>query len=273
MNFQRLFLMLFSCALLLGSCSGLSHLESAQSAFSQAAEIENTNRYSYEREVSASPAIYYQLAQTEIEQALKKERKLEGLRLLGHALALKAMTEWRLKEYGAARISSKEALRAFDRLEQRQSRDEAMMLALPDLIQLDSSRAEIFTFFATKRSLPEAEAFYAAEVHNLENPQQGGLYAAVEALEKLQLPPGAPPTLEAYFLQARLAGLQSWDRALDFMRQTILSGEAERDRLDERYSQEYEQYLQPRKAAALERLQEVLPGGTAHPVYQFWKLR
>jgi len=272
----RLITLASLCLLL--SCAHLQHLDRAQNAFNRGAEMENFDRYGFETEALASPVIHYQLAYREVKEALKKPKKLRNAQLLGHAHALKALTEWQLQLYEAASRSSRSALSFFDRAEAeggvRLARDRAVMEALPALVQLDSIRKHLFQFFrSTEVPLADARSYYLAHIHHPAEDRTAPLAQALQMLEQQPLPAGSSDNLRVYFLQAQLAGLQTWDRALDYIRKSIRDAELEGDALAEAdtfYSVEFDEHLMPRKRAALEQLKLLLPKGQEHPVYRFW---
>jgi hypothetical protein len=148
-------------ALCVAGCGHINHLRDAQDAFSRAAEAENRIASAPpDRALRVPSAGTNDLAQIsagyaaavvsldKLEDDTKAVEKLKSDGLYGNALALRAMSYWRLQKYDEARKAASSAL---DSGLARGSRDFALMTALPGLVANDKAYAQIQA--ATKDSL------------------------------------------------------------------------------------------------------------------------
>lgn len=131
----------------LAACGGhLNEFSKAQQHFNIAAEAENRQKFFIDDpEVSEDLATFggisgnYALAHKYISDAVEKSGKgLKSDNLLGAALTIKALCEWRLGKYGDASITSKEALTELSK-EPLPTRDLVIMTAMPGLIKADQA--------------------------------------------------------------------------------------------------------------------------------------
>jgi hypothetical protein len=136
-------------AVLSTGCAEVNYLRDAQSAFSEAARLENTLR------TNQSPTIEVDddqlLLQTEIRSGYASaiasidsldSRQIEALKsdkLWGVALTLKAMSLWRLGNYDEMEIVARDANALGT--DQIYPRDKAMLLALPGLRRVNEAHA------------------------------------------------------------------------------------------------------------------------------------
>lgn len=268
---------LFSIVLILPGCA-MRQLDLAQKAFNEGAAIENQQRLSPQSEVFVSPTLSYATAYRHISKAAKKRSKLQKTGLLGSAIALKALCEWKLNDYESARASARSALQALKTQEQnrgiRMARDETLMKALPDILVLDQVRSELFAFHRGAVTFEAARQQYQEQVYNKAEGVAASLEAALNNLQQLEPVAGASLEMEAYLLLVQLTGLKTWAKGIDFLRESItedrsLSDEERRVATDF-FLGERQQHLAPRKAILLAELSVLLPGGTGHELYQFW---
>lgn len=132
--------------LLTTSCSHINHLREAQTAFSQAASLENqsllnpdpenTQLLSHPENTLANQLLArtrYETALYHLNQANARQLQHDGL--LASALTLQALTEWRLGLYTNALATRQKA--AANQPANLPPRDIALLNALPALIQID----------------------------------------------------------------------------------------------------------------------------------------
>lgn len=126
------------------SCKHIEYVTQAQEAFNSAAESEYDNILAlrefsddpYELEKINFSQSNYAIAYNRIEKAISSSRsKLEKDELLGTALTIQALCEWKLGKYTDAPNTANEALKYLE----NQPRDKSVMIALPGLIKADQA--------------------------------------------------------------------------------------------------------------------------------------
>lgn len=276
LSLHRLSLLLL-LIVLLPSCA-MNRLSQAQRAFSQAATLENEQRFGAQSEVFVPTALAYAEARRKVGKALKRKRKLRKNNLLGNAYTLRALCDWKLQHHSEAKINSQRAILAFENLEQRagirMQRDIALMKVLPDLLTLDRIRLDISDFDWQGAGFETALEYYQSLIFHRRAVRTAELDRALSSLAQLSASTGSTTELEAYLVMAQLAGLQTWSRGIDGLRQSIagdtrLSAEA-RGEATAFFIEERQQQLIPAKEGLLKELGRLLPGGEAHELYRFW---
>ncbi len=202
--------------LLTTSCSHIHHLREAQTAFSQAATLENlaltqpTANTPQPSLLLSQPqdAIANQLlARTRYETALyhlkqANPKKLQHDGLLTSALTLQALTEWRLGLYTNALTTRQKAdLTSSPHLPPR---DQAILLALPALIQIDLAHDTILQL----PPHPDPHLLTNQFLPLLVGPQ--GATSQIQQARNL-LPPEHP--LQLYLLQCQLSAYRNFQVA------------------------------------------------------------
>jgi hypothetical protein len=277
MTMTRFLFLGLTLALLLPGCA-MRQLDRAQKAFNEAATIENQQRFSPQSGVFVSPTLSYAVAYRHVSKAVKKRGQLSRNNLEGNALALKALCEWKLNAYDVSKQSALEALQTFNRLENekriRMSRDETLMRALPDILVLDQVRSDLFSFHKGAVGFAAAKQQYQEQVYHNAEDTEAYLEEALNHLRDREPTAGISTEMETYLVLVQLAGLKTWAKGIDFLRESItedrsLSDEGRRAATDF-FLQERQQHLAPRKALLLAELSALLPGGTGHELYQFW---
>ncbi|MCR9101771.1 MAG: hypothetical protein NXI25_17575 [bacterium] len=277
MTMTRFLFLGLTLALLLPGCA-MRQLDRAQKAFNEAATIENQQRFSPQSGVFVSPTLSYVVAYRHVSKAVKKRGQLSRNNLEGNALALKALCEWKLNAYDVSKQSALEALQTFNRLENekriRMSRDETLMRALPDILVLDQVRSDLFSFHKGAVGFAAAKQQYQEQVYHNAEDTEAYLEEALNHLRDREPTAGISTEMETYLVLVQLAGLKTWAKGIDFLRESItedrsLSDEGRRAATDF-FLQERQQHLAPRKALLLAELSALLPGGTGHELYQFW---
>jgi len=122
-------------------CAQVNHLREAQDAFNQAAHAENALRFnpvpnSEVASLSAAARTGYAGVLVSLDRLDPQEiSRLKGDKLWGNVLALKALTQWRLRLYPQAKKTATEALQL--PVDELHPRDRTLMTALPALIRID----------------------------------------------------------------------------------------------------------------------------------------
>ena len=143
-------LLFFFVAGTLSGCSYLKEFQAAQDSFNVAAEMDNLSKFSPNSSANVGnlpvtvggARASYSLAYEHISKILNdgNKAKLRKDGLLGTALTIKALCEWKLKMDGATATAS-EALEVLKADSSVQARDLAVLTALPGLIKADQAYA------------------------------------------------------------------------------------------------------------------------------------
>ncbi|RMG81073.1 MAG: hypothetical protein D6714_13570 [Bacteroidetes bacterium] len=262
---------IFAFALLfLASCAHLTSLDRAQDAFSKGADLENKALFGQTAAGPASPETYYTLAYGEVKNALRSKGKLARVGVLGSAWSLKALCEWKLKDYEAARKSAKVAkenlLTGPGRPELR--RDYAVMEALDGLIGIERANDDLYVFFREKNpSAEEAKSKYNQLIFSENEPAQ--LQRAMDELETVYSRVANKHEVRIYLKSAQLAGLKVWSDALDLVRRKMQSERTFSGTNSDWFDTEESRFLD-KKAQYLKDLGNLLPGKKEHPLYDYW---
>ena len=273
----RFFFLSLIAVLVLPGCT-MRRLDLAQKAFNEGAAIEYQQRFAPQAEVMTSPTLSYATAYRFVSKAVKQRKTLQKNNLLGNALALKALCEWKLNDFESSKSSARSALQALKTLESqlgiRMSRDETLMRTLPDILVLDQVRGDLFAFHQGVVNFAAAKQQYQEQIFNNESGTAAHLEAALNSLKLMKPSAGISAEMETYLVLVQLAGLKTWAKGIDFLRESItedrsLSAE-ERRAATHFFLNERQQYLVPQKATLLSTLSALLPGGKGHELYQFW---
>lgn len=276
-DMTRFLLPVLILAITLPGCA-MRHLDRAQKAFNEGAAIENQQRFAPQSDVFVSPVLSYAVAYQHVSKAVKKRSQLSKNNLEGNALALKALCEWKLNNFQASKVSARNALQALTTLEKetgiRMSRDETLMRALPNILVLDQVRSDLFSFHKGAVNFAAAKQQYQEQVYHNAEDIEANLEEALNHLRDREPTAGISTEMETYLVLVQLAGLKTWAKGIDFLRESItedrsLSDEGRRAATDF-FLQERQQHLAPRKALLLAELSALLPGGASHELYQFW---
>jgi len=199
------------------SCRHVNHLRDAQVSFSQAAELENTTRLSADnaflsQQLSQAPdqaladlvlvRSGYAAALHSLRQADAK--RLSKDRLLGVALTLQSLTEWRLGQHEEALATQERAER--EAVDQLMPRDAAMLAALPGLVKTDLAYAEILQM---GDDAAENEALLTERL----GPRLVGPAGAVADLDLARSKVAANHPLQLYLIQCQLAAFRNYQVA------------------------------------------------------------
>lgn len=193
------------------ACTSVNRLREAQDAFNAAAGAENAQRLGGDpngglAQLTAARSGYASalLSLEKIEQADEQSLRRDGL--WGTALTLRAMAEWRLGKYEAARATATEALGLGDA--QVFPRDRALMLAMPGLIKTDQAYARL----AGQSHGADARLF--EEVKEL----LVGSHGAVADIQRARAETDGNDPVQVYLVQAQLAAYRNYFVASDLLR-------------------------------------------------------
>jgi hypothetical protein len=204
-------------AVVLAGCRQVNHLREAQVAFSRAAELENTTRWEASnatlgRQLAEAPdqvLVDLILMRSGYAAALESLREADPGRLsrdglLGVALTLQALAEWRLGQHDAALATQERAER--EASGELMPRDAALLAALPGLVKTDLAFEEILRM-----------GDHAADNERLLNerlrPRLVGAQGAVADLEDARGKVAAEHPLQIYLIQCQLAAFRNYQVA------------------------------------------------------------
>ncbi|MEM1216501.1 MAG: hypothetical protein AAGJ82_12490 [Bacteroidota bacterium] len=288
----------FLIVLFASSCQAPEAYRRAQEAFSQGAKVEMRDRFQtlagerpqelvyldnlYPSTTAAQAArdAYYELALTEVRTALQGKRQLRKVDALDNTYAIQALSQWRQRDYTAALATAATAIPLLEDQspDEDDTRDLAMMRALPGLIKLDVAYQQL----AVAKTLGEAitvtsnqdssyqlvrQQFldYGQANQDGSNSVIRGVALVQSVLEKVE----NEPNLRRYFLNAQLAGVDTYG---DLLLETYQAA-----RRTEQGAEEIAWINQEREAydrliaTHLERLEKLLPEGRDSALYRFWK--
>jgi len=266
-------------ALALSSCSHLMYLDSAQQNFNRAAALDNEMRFNPRADVPASPSLYYSTAHAFAEKALQNKAALKKDDVLANAYSIKALSEWKLYRYDAAKATAKLALLEYQSLEEDKKlfmpRDKALMEALPFLTDLDQSKRGLYTFFAgTMPGYEQAKDHYLSNVFHPDADKSPRLETAVSKIETIRAQLDGNNDLSLYFVSSQLAGLKTWSDALDFVRQSANKDNSLSDSAKQEarafVAEQYKLHIKPQKEKLLSTLGGLMPKPEAEKMKSFW---
>ena len=276
-SFKGLPLLLAGLLLTLSSCITLNYLDRAQDSFSKGAELENLSTFTTETFTNVSPTSYYNLAYSQVREALKNEDQLRRDTLLGNAYSVRALCEWKLKRYLKAQISASKALAELQRYEDAgifMHRDKAVMRALSGLIEIDQVNDTLYQHFGGNDIDPmAAKEFFVRFVHDAKDENVSNIESALSTIEKAKN--GVRPTheVQVYFLLCQLSALKVWSDGFDFLKNSVdtaadISAE-DRRKLREFIFTERDAY-KLKKDGYMQMLAKKLPKGEGDEIFQFW---
>lgn len=289
-------------SLLFSACAQLIEFDTAQSSFSKGAEIENrqlftsnlTNAEDNSLDISSSvqqemtsltPEFYYSRAYAAINKAIKKSAELKKDGLLGNAMALKALCEWKLKKYADARLSALEAHTTLSADQVPSPRDRAVMTALGGFIENDLAYVALNNLEQkvntqlTSASLSGMEAaqiyddikaFYSQYIRT--GDQTANIEKAVKIIESAKQEAPSTHPIQSYLIMSQLVCMKNWSDALsitsDLIKKIGLNdGESSAQKW---WQAEVEKYVNA-KDKYLKELSTKVPDGEGNTLYQEWK--
>lgn len=188
-------------------CATVNRLREAQDAFNQGAAAENAQRLVPGTAADTLTSLTsvrtsYATALQSLEKLSDDERKsLRDDGLLGAALTLKALCQWRLGEYDKALATVVDAKK--DTPEQIYPRDQALLLALPGLIKTDQAYDKTLK----KESFGDIKELLV------------GTSGAVSDIQKARGAVGDKHPVQIYLIQAQLAAYRNYMVAVDVLKE------------------------------------------------------
>ena len=186
-------------------CAQVNHLREAQDAFNQAAHAENALRFNpvpnaEAVSLSAAARTGYAGVLVSLDRLDPQEiSRLKGDKLWGNVLALKALTQWRLRLYPQAKKTATAALQLpFDELHPR---DRTLMTALPALIRID----QVHHFISLREGNENEEISKDNFDTNIRTP----LLNATTILDEARRLVAPDEPIQIYLIQAQLAAYRN----------------------------------------------------------------
>jgi hypothetical protein len=186
-------------------CAQVNHLREAQDAFNQAAHAENALRFSpapNTEAASLSVAAHTGYASVLVSLDRLDPHEISGLKgdkLWGNVLALKALTQWRLRLYPQAKKTATAALQLS--VDELHPRDRTLMTALPALIRID----QVHHFI----SLRERNENEEISKHDFDANIRTPLLNATTILDEARRVVTLDEPIQVYLIQAQLAAYRN----------------------------------------------------------------
>ncbi len=269
---SRLFSVLL-VSFLFSSCATLSHIDRAQDEFNKGAEIENAAFLNESISLASPPPpadYYYKRAYAEINSALSNEAKLKKLDIYVNASTMKALCEWKLKNYSEALKTAKVAtdyMEANNITADNLPRDFAILRAMRALIGIEEMNDLQYRFFkapatSTERGLSE----YKRLIHN-----EAGAVRNIEKcladLESVSKHISEKHDVQTYLLMSKLAALKVWSDALNATRKVLKkNGDFNGDNRD--WYDTEKQALDDTVSRYANQLEDQI--GKDHSIYKHW---
>lgn len=201
--------------LMLAGCAEVHHLRDAQTAFNQAARLDNELTL-----LGADPVTgALQLAEVRAGYmsaiaSIDRMKANPEDNLWGVALTIKAMSYWRLGDYQKMEEVQAELQKVKDKV---YPRDQALMLALPGLWRIDEAQALLVPFDERQyTTAQDKEKLSGLKREKLEEVETLIAKASEHFADARRVVPGEHQ-VRAYLIQAELAGLKNlWDARVIF---------------------------------------------------------
>ncbi|MEM7348958.1 MAG: hypothetical protein AAF485_32420 [Chloroflexota bacterium] len=283
-------------------CNAPEAFHRAQTAFSKGATLENQEHFAdvanqlpnnfiyfddlYQPVTPVAPEHsaddYYEDAMGAIKTALKNKRQLKKIAVLDNAYAIQALSMWRLERYEEAQAVARQAVPLLEKTENDEidTRDLAMMRALPGLINVDLSVEALQQIQALAESLAGSE----------EEAERKAIYQQIKSLFTqyfLSDTDGAPSVnrslaiieqsidkqgrggaISLYLRNVQLAGINNWGDAFQmvFLSARRLNDSSEESLWILEVREEYKSIVRKH----LKLLENALPKGRDNKLYQYW---
>jgi hypothetical protein len=266
-------------ALLLSSCAPLRHLNSAKSEFDQGARLENQGLFNPESEIADSPASRFEAAYAQVKKALENEAALRKDNLLAEAYKIKAYSEWKLKQYDEAEKSAGLALAEYQAMRGiGVEGDQALMKALPHFVAIEKAYHALGSLNQSgKAGFEAANEFHRKTIYD-PGPNAAQLEGALQQINIIRSQLQGHNDVATYLVLSQLAGLKTWNDALDFLRQSIV-GDAGLDSADKARAREallnqLDSVYNPTRDELLTALKNLLPDDErSNKLVQYWSIR
>jgi hypothetical protein len=186
-------------------CAQVNHLREAQDAFNQAAHAENALRFNpvpnaEAVSLSAAARTGYAGVLVSLGRLDPQEiSRLKGEKLWGNVLALRALTQWRLRLYPQAKQTATAALQL--PVDELHPRDRTLMTALPALIRID----QVHHFISLREGNENEEISKNDFDANIRTP----LLNATTILDEARRLVTPDEPIQIYLIQAQLAAYRN----------------------------------------------------------------
>lgn len=272
MNRQAFQFLVVFLALCFGSCAHLAHLDHAQDSFSKGATIENQQLFDSKPSSTVPAETYYSLAYGQVNSALKQKGKLANVGVLGSAYTIKALCEWKLKDYEAAKSTAKEAKRNLKTGKSRPElrRDYTVMEAMDGLVGVQMANDSLYVYFGAENlTIQKSKKIYDRLISNANNSAM--LQTALTQLSEVGAKTGANNEVKIYLQNSKLAGLKVWSDALHLCKTLMQSKKQYKDANKEWYDEQQEVFLEKKKEylKSLDKLLELNPNKALR---EYWDL-
>jgi len=216
-------------------CQSVNHLREAQDSFNQAAELENRQKLNSfigsaagasDPGAGAESALAdlslarsgYAAALVSLQELSDSEKaRLRDDQLLGTAVTLQALAEWRLQRYDAALKTAQNAQTTLS--DQLFPRDAALLMAIEGLIKIDLAYHEIATMDTNSA---RAQEILTHVRQRLVGPAPAGETFAVEDIQSARNRVGAGHPVNVYLIQAQLAAYRNYQSAFKRANRTFV---------------------------------------------------
>ena len=267
----------------MSGCAHLIHLDRAQNNFNRGAELENQLRFNPSSDVSALPSAYYTLAYAELEKALNNKKGLSSDNVLASAYTIKALCEWKFKQYDAAEKSADAALEELKKMRRRNimlPRDKALMEALPSLMKIDKVKDTLYAFHSPVPPFEAGKDHYLQFIFDPDSTKMASLEAAIHEIGEVEDRTAANEELSAYFVMSQLAALKTWSDALDNLLSCIRedpSFKGDENKAARRKARKWQEeqgdgFLEVKEKELLEKLRNLIPGERGKRLAEYWDL-
>jgi hypothetical protein len=186
-------------------CAQVNHLREAQDAFNQAAHAENALRFNpvpntEAASLSAAARTGYASVLVSLGRLDPQEtNRLKGDKLWGNVLALKALTQWRLRLYPQAKKTAAAAIQL--PVDALHPRDRTLMKALPALIRID----QVHHFISLRKGHENEKISLNDFDANIRTP----LLNATTILDEARRLVAPDEPIQIYLIQAQLAAFRN----------------------------------------------------------------
>lgn len=288
--------------LALSACAQLVHFDTAQSSFSKGAELENRQLFagnilddseksfnvsrSVQQEMTdLTPEFYYARAYASIQDALKRKGALKKDGLLGNAMALKALCEWKLKKYGEARLTAQQAKIMFLTDSIPSVRDRAVMTALEGFIENDMVYNEIgriekqisqkltetaLSGVETAELYEDIEVFYKTYIRSDKNTSR--LLNGLKIIQKAKDDAPFNHPIQPYLTMSQLVCMKNWSDAVNKTNELLKKiGLSDPESSARKWVTAEREIYEKERDEYLEQLAKELPGNTQDAAYVQWK--
>jgi tetratricopeptide (TPR) repeat protein len=208
-KYQILIAIFVLSACFVSGCGYIGKYSKAQDYFNAAAHADMGRRFNpdpnidIKNELIASNQINtnYALAYRSITELIEKKKdSLKKDSLLGNALTIKAMSEWKLGKYVIARETAVEALK--ENKDQLFPRDIALMIAMPGLIKTDQAYFHVMSI--------ESDKTYE-DIKDMILGDHGAINDIEDALKAVD----TDHTIKVYLLMSELAAFRTLQVAIE----------------------------------------------------------